>query len=160
MASTASPQHEWLQRLVGEWTFKSEIRMAPDEAPETSTGTETVRSLGGLWVVAEGEMEMPGVGTGSNVMTLGYNPDTNRFVGTWVGSMMTNLWIYDGELDEAQTKLSLQSEGPAMDDSGGSGIYRDVIEMLGENERTLRSFSRQPDGSWLEFVTTTYQRKG
>lgn len=159
MNSTPQPQHEWLQRLVGEWTLESESRMAPDKPLETFKGTEAVRSLGGLWIIAEGEADMPGGTHGRSVMTLGFDSDTGRFVGTWIGTMMTNLWVYDGELNEDQTKLELLCDGPAMDGSGGKDRYRDVIEMTGENERTTRSSVLREDGSWQEFVTMRYRRK-
>jgi len=35
------------------------------------------------------EKEMPDGGTGKTVMTLGYDPQNNRYVGTFIGSMMT-----------------------------------------------------------------------
>jgi Protein of unknown function (DUF1579) len=33
-----------------------------------------VRSLGGLWILAEGQGEMPGCGAATTVLTLGYDP--------------------------------------------------------------------------------------
>jgi hypothetical protein len=42
---------------------------------------------------------VPGGGLARMLMTLGYNPQTRRYTGTWVGSMMTHLWVYDGWLD-------------------------------------------------------------
>src|SRR5688572_23139930 len=92
-------EHEWLQILVGEWTAESETAPEPD-SPPVAPWTETVRSLHGIWIVAEGQGEMPGGGgPATTVMTLGYDPQKNRYVGTWIGSMMTHLWVYDGELD-------------------------------------------------------------
>lgn len=35
-------EHQWLQKLVGEWTYESEALMGPDQPPVKSTGTETV----------------------------------------------------------------------------------------------------------------------
>ena len=94
----AEPQreHRWLDKLVGEWTSESECRMGPDQPAAKSRGVEVVRSLGGLWIVAEGEGEMPGGGTAKTVMTLGYDPRDHRYVGTFVASMMTHLWPYNG----------------------------------------------------------------
>lgn len=42
-------EHEWLQRLVGEWTFEHECSMGPDQPPMKSTGMESVRSLGAIY---------------------------------------------------------------------------------------------------------------
>ena len=52
-------EHRWLQKLIGEWTFDGEATMGPDQPAETFTGRERVRSLGDLWVLAEGEGVTP-----------------------------------------------------------------------------------------------------
>jgi hypothetical protein len=64
-------QHQWLHKLIGEWTFETEATMAPGEPPIKFKGTESVRSLGGVWVLCEGQGEMPGGGIGLTIMTLG-----------------------------------------------------------------------------------------
>ena len=52
-------EHKWLQRMVGEWTYEHNCSMGPDQPPMKATGTETVRSVGGLWTMGEGRGEMP-----------------------------------------------------------------------------------------------------
>ena len=51
-AFPAEPQaeHLWLEKFLGEWESEGEVDMGPDRGPEETTGEETVRSLGGLWV--------------------------------------------------------------------------------------------------------------
>ncbi len=109
---TAEPQkeHQWLQKLVGEWTYESEMIMAPGEPPEKGTGSESVRALGQLWVLLEGQGDLSG--GDASIITLGYDPEKKRFVGTFIGSAMTYLWLYDGELDAAEKVLTLNAEGP------------------------------------------------
>ncbi len=48
---TIEPQkeHQWLQKLVGEWTYESEAEMGPGKPAEKFKGTESVRSLDGKW---------------------------------------------------------------------------------------------------------------
>ncbi len=65
-----------------------------------------MRSLGGLWVLCEGRCEMPGGGAGTTVMTLGFDPARGLFVGTFIASMMTHLWLYEGGLDPELTVLT------------------------------------------------------
>ena len=89
MNAETQKEHQWLQTLVGEWTYVSECSMAPGKAPEKFSGAENVRSLGDLWILCESTGQMPGGGTATMVMTLGYDPGKKRYVGTWVGSMMT-----------------------------------------------------------------------
>ena len=102
MKTEPQKEHQWLQKLVGEWTYEGEATMEPGEPPAKMTGTESVRSLGGLWILAEVQGEMPGGGVATTMMTLGYDPQKRRYVGTWIDSMMTRLWVYEGALDAAE----------------------------------------------------------
>lgn len=151
-------QHAWLRRLVGEWTYEAEA-LEPGKPPQRASGSERVRTLGDLWVIAEGQGEMPGGGTGYTLMTLGYDPQKERFIGTWVGSMMTHMWVYEGELEGDGQVLPLHTEGPSFESPGQMARYKDVIELRGENERVLSSYLQTADGSWQRFMTAHYRRR-
>ena len=159
MKTEPQNEHQWLQKLVGEWTYETEATMGPDQPPEKSTGTESVRSLGGLWILAEGQGEMPGGGAMTMMMTLGYDPQKQRYVGTWVGSMMTHLWVYDGELDAVERVLTLNSEGPAMTGEGKMAKYKDAIEFKSDDHRVLTSHVLGDDAQWHQFMTANDRRK-
>ena len=158
---TPEPQaeHKWLQKLVGEWTMEGECSMGPDQATMKSTGTESVRSIGELWTMGEGRGEMPDGAPALTFMTLGYDPAQKRFVGTFVGSMMTHMWIYNGSLDASGKVLTLDTEGP--DFSGGTGMvaYQDIIEFKSDDHRVLSSQLRDKDGNWQKFMSANYYRK-
>ena len=151
-------EHQWLERLVGEWTYEVEAVMGPDQPPSKHTGAESVRSLGGVWVLCEGRGEMPGGGAATTVMTLGYDPVKKRFVGTFIGSMMTNLWVYEGELDATEKVLTLQAEGPSFTAQGKTAKYKDVIEVKSDDHRVLTSQVLGDDGVWHHFMTANYRR--
>ncbi len=156
----AEPQkeHHWLHRLVGEWTYEIDAPAEPGKTAAKMTGTESVRSLGGLWILGEGRGEMPDGRVATSLITLGFNPETKRFVGTWIGTMMTYLWIYDGELDEAGRVLTLDSDGPAMSNDGKMAKYQDIIELVSDDHRVLTARTLRPDGVWQQFMQTTYRR--
>lgn len=90
MKNEPQKEHEWLQQLVGDWTYECECTMEPGKGkpPEKFKGSERVRTLGGLWLLCEGVGEMPGGGTAATLMTLGYDPGKQKYLGTWVGSMI------------------------------------------------------------------------
>jgi hypothetical protein len=158
----AKPQqeHRWLQKLVGDWIYEGEAPMGPDETPTKFSGTESFRSLGDLWVVGEGQGEMPGGGEATTLLTLGYDPQKKSYVGTWIGTMMTQLWVYDRGEVEGDRKLILHSEGPTMPPTGELTEYREVIEFQGDDKRTFTSHMRAKDGSWQPMMTATYRRRG
>jgi hypothetical protein len=130
----------------------------PGQPQQTWTIEESVRPIGDVWVQAESRGAMPDGSPSVMLITLGYDPDKQRFTGTFVGSMMTYLWIYDGELDDAGRVLTLNAEGPSMAGDGALAKYQDIVEMVGENERILRSRILLPDGKWQEFMSTRYRR--
>ena len=152
-------EHEWLQKLVGEWTFETEPMKGPDGVEAKHKGIDRVRPLGRYWVIGEGEGDMPGGGTAELRMTLGYDVPKKRFVGTWIGSMMPHLWVYDGELDASRMILTLNADGPSMAGDGSMSKYQDIIEFRSDDHRLLRSQVLQKDGTWNHFMTAHYRRK-
>jgi hypothetical protein len=159
MNETPREEHGWLQRLVGSWTFESEGEMGPDQPPFKSTGTETVRPLGGFWILAEGQGTMPDGNPANMLLTLGYDVRQSRFVGTWIGSMMSWHCVYqEGRLDAGGTRLVLEAEGPSFAEEGKSARYRDELEIVAPDHRVLRSSMLMPDGSWHGFMAAHYRR--
>ena len=161
MFAAASEEHRWLQQLVGDWTYEVHAQMGPDKPEEVFHGKEHVRGLGELWVVCEGEGEMPDGDSMQTLMTLGFDPARGHFLGSWAGSMMTHMWIYDGGLDEARRVLTLDTTGPDFSPDaqpGATARYQDIIELTGENTRTLRSQMLGADGQWHQFMLAEYKR--
>lgn len=158
MFTSPQQEHAWLQKLVGDWTMESECVGEPGQPSAKHRGTETVKSIGDLWVVGEGKGEMPGGGTANMMITLGFDPKRNRFVGTWVGSMMAQLWVYEGELDAAKRVLTLNSEGPSFTDPAKLAKYQDIIEIRSDDHRILSSRTLGDDGKWTNFMTAHYHR--
>lgn len=149
-------EHQWLQQLVGEWRYETEA-IKEDGSSEKAMGTETVRSLGEFWVVAEGEMACQGE-MAKTMMTLGYEPYNHRYVGSWVGSMMPHFWCYEGELDIDESVLTLTAEGPNMSAEGTVATYRDTIELKSAEHRVMVSHMLGDDGKWQKYLTVNYRR--
>ena len=154
----AEPQeeHRWLQRLVGEWTYEGKAIMGPGQPPVTMQGAVTARPFGGLWVMIEERGDPARSDARTNIFTFGYSPQKQRFIGTFVDSESTFLWVYDGWLDG--NVLTLESEGPAMA-GPGTATYHDVVELVDDDHWVLRSLVPGEDGQWQEFMTSHYRRK-
>jgi hypothetical protein len=136
MMAEPQAEHRWLRQLVGAWRYEVECTMGPGQPMSKSSGTEAVRTLGGLWVVAESRGEMPSGGPATMLLTLGFDPRRGRFVGTWAGSMMTHLWMYDGALDAAGKVLTLDTD----------------------DHRVLTGRRLGDDGRWHVLMTARYHR--
>ncbi len=160
MNGQAQEQHRWLHQLVGEWSFESEMPVDPADPSKKLAGKETVRSIGGLWVIGEGAGEMPDGQKGITILTIGFDPARGKFVGSFIASMMTHLWVYEGFLDAEGKVLTLEAQGPRFDQPGATALYRDRTEMEGPNVRLLRSLIQNPDGQWMEVMRMRYRRIG
>jgi hypothetical protein len=166
MDATPQVQHQWLDKFIGKWTSASEYQSEPNGEPSKSTGTEIVRfskgeatpTIGGLWIVAEGVGDMPDGCAGQTMMTLGFDPQLNRFVGTFVGSMMTHMWIYNGSLDATQKVLTLDTEGQNFTQTAMTK-YQDIIEFVSDDYRVMKSQILMEDGTWNHFMTAHYRRQ-
>lgn len=144
------PEHEWLQRLVGEW----DVCFAPAFDSAAVSGSEQFSKLGELWVVSAGQAD--GL---QSMMTLGYDPEQQAFVGSWIDSVQTHMWLYRGQLDEGGEALTLETEGPSFSGDAGDRLYRDRIEWIDADNRRMTSSVRMPDGSWAEIMTASARRK-
>ncbi len=160
MANMPKPtaQHEWLQKFVGEWEFTGECSMGPDQPPMKNTGTESIKAIGGYWVVSElncTAMDMPMTG----MTTIGYDAEAKHYTGTWISSMDGHLWEYTGTLNSAGDTLTLETEGPCPMEGGKNVKMRDVVTFKDANHRVMTSSKQDEHGKWVEFMTMTYTRK-
>jgi hypothetical protein len=101
---------------------------------------------------------MPGGGRANTMLTIGYDPKKRHYVGTWLGSMMTQLWIYEGELDESNCTLTLRTEGPDFEVEGSTAKYKEVITLQSDDERSFESYVARGDGQWQKIMTAHYRR--
>jgi hypothetical protein len=151
-------EHEWLQKLVGEWRIESEMVMGPGGPTMKSEGTASVRSLGGLWAFSENKEAMPDGTAMDSYFALGYDVSFKEYRGCTFMSASSHLWKYVGELSADGKTMTLNCEGPSMTQDGETALYRDVIELIDENHRTLTSFGQDEKGEWQKFMTAHYSR--
>lgn len=156
MKTDPTPEHAWLQQLIGEWTYEMEAPGEPGAPPQKFTGTESIRGIGELWIQGEGRGTTPDDKPAIAFLTIGYNAAKKRYVGTWFGSMMDFLWVYDGSRDG--NVLTLETTGPSFDVDGAMANYREVIELKAPSERTFTSFVQGDDGGWKQLMAMTYRR--
>jgi Protein of unknown function (DUF1579) len=154
---TPQKEHEWLKQLEGQWTTEGECNMGPGQPAIKSTGTETGRMVGGFWAVNETKGEMSGMSM-TGIMTVGYDPEKKKYVGTWVDSMSNYMWRYEGTVDAAGKTLTLNTEGPAFMDPSKKARYKEVIEFKSKDHKVFSS-SIEQDGKWVTFMTMHAKRK-
>ena len=132
--------------------------MEPGKPAIKAKGTETSRLIGGFWVVGEGKGEMMNMPF-TSVLTLGYDPDKKKYVGTWVDSMSSYLWKYEGTVDATGKILTLETEGPCPMAPGKLSKFREVTEFKSKDHRVFTSSILADDGKWTTMVTVNSHRK-
>ncbi|HZM00680.1 MAG TPA: DUF1579 domain-containing protein [Planctomycetota bacterium] len=159
-APTPAPpteQHAWLHQLVGEWTFSCSAPAQDGSQPWTMEGTESIRSLGGQWIVAEGRATVDGQPM-QTMMSLGYDPEKQAFIGTWIDTIQPLIWSLRGTLDAGKTTLTLEAEGPSFDDPAKTSLYRDALELKDKDHKSVTSSVQGADGTWTTFMRAEYVR--
>jgi hypothetical protein len=157
MGTSPVAEHQWLQKLVGQWRVENEMTM-PDGSKQTGTGTENVESLGGLWSFGKGQGTMPDGSPMTYYVALGYDVSFKQYRGCMIMSVSSHLWKYTGELSEDGRKMTLNCIGPSMTKDGETANYRDIIEIVDEDHRTLTSMGEDDNGQWQQWMRASYTR--
>jgi hypothetical protein len=152
------PEHAWLNQFVGEWESASEATMGPGQPPMRCAGTIKARMLGGFWMVGEMKSASMGIEV-SGLLTLGYDPQKKKYVGTWVDSMQSTLWQYVGTVEEGGKKIVLEAEGPNFMADNKLTKFRDTYEFKSADEVAITSSMLGDDGKWITFMTGEARRK-
>jgi hypothetical protein len=151
-------QHQWLQQFVGEWNTESKAMMGTDQPPIECTGTLSSRKLGGFWVINEMKGDMMGQ-TIIGVQTIGYDPDKQKYIGTWADSVSSFMWHYIGEVDATGKTLTLEAEGPNFMGDGKPTKFHDVYQFKSADEIAISSKMLASDGKWITFMSGTAKRR-
>jgi hypothetical protein len=158
MGTKPTKEHEWLQKLVGEWRIESEMLVEPDAPKVKSTGTASVKSLDGLWAFSENKETMPNGVPVTTYFALGYDVTFKEYRGCIIMSASSHLWKYTGTLSDDGKTMTLDCEGPDMVKDNATAFYRDIIELIDDNHRTYTSFMQDEHGAWQEFAKADYFR--
>jgi hypothetical protein len=139
-------EREWLKQFAGEWHG------------DVGDAVWTTRTLGGYWTVFDIKGTMGGTSM-TAILTLGYDAQKKKYVGTWVDSVFPHLWILEGTLDASGKILPLETEGPNPSAGGKMTKMRDTIEIKSNDHFVMTSSMRGDDGKWIDFMTVNYRRK-
>ncbi len=72
--------------------------------------------------------------------------------------MSSHLWKYVGELSADGKTMTLNCTGPSFAVDGETAPYRDIIEIIDDNHRTLTSYGQNENGEWQQFMKARYMR--
>lgn len=150
-------EHAWLEKFVGQWSTDMKAKMGPDQPAMQCNGTMSSRSIGGFWVINEMKGDMAGEPM-TGIQTIGYDTTKKRYVGTWVDSMTSYMWRYEGSVDKTGKVLTLEADGPNFMSEGKLTKFQDIYEVSSEDELKMTSRMQGDDGQWVTFMSGTFKR--
>jgi len=108
---------------------------------------------GGRWLVTDFKNHTTGF-EGHGIY--GYNAASGRYVGTWVDDMRTNLYVGEGEWDEATATMTYRWK--ATMPNGQAMAWRETSQLVSADEQLFRVLFPLPDGSDFEMMRAVYRR--
>lgn len=152
--ASPSPEHEVLKKDVGTWKAKMTMWEGEGEPAMEAEGVETNRMMGDFWIVSTFKMDfggMPFEGHGTN----GYDPKTEKFVGSWVDSTSPYAMHMTGTYDEKTSTFTFKSEGLGPDGQPTKG--KSVIVYKDDDHRTFTMYDIV-DGKEVKKMVVEYER--
>lgn len=146
-------QHRALMRSVGSWEGTMKTWM-PDMPEQSMRCTEENVAFGPFWMTSTFECDFMGMPYRGQGVT-GYDPMTNKFVGTWYDNMKPFLAVMEGE-QGADGKLTMRWKGPDMTGTMQSHRY----EMVHQGESYTATFYEGEGAAARKSMEMHMKRKG
>ncbi|MDY0039439.1 MAG: DUF1579 domain-containing protein [Desulforhabdus sp.] len=155
--ATPGAPHKSLGKMAGSWNVECKSWMEPGKPPMESTGTSEQKMIfGGRYLQQEFTGDMMGSPfTGMGIV--GYDNHTKKFVSTWIDSMSTGIYFFEGSAGE-NDKIIIQ-ESSYDDPIMGPTKYRSVSRIVDDNTLTFEMYSIDKSGKEAKMMEMTYKRK-
>jgi Protein of unknown function (DUF1579) len=154
---TPGAPHKRLAGLAGNWITKTRAWMEPDKPPMEGTGTcEQRMLLGGRYLQQEYTGEMMGSPfTGINV--IGYDNHTKKYVSTWIDSMSTGIYYFEGTASAEGKTITQKSRYD--DPVRGPMVWRSVTRIVDNNTLKYEMYLTPRRGKEEKMMEMTVTRK-
>ena len=154
---TPGAAHKTLAKLTGTWATKTKAWMEPDKPPTEGAGTcEQKMVLDGHYLQQKYTGEMMGSPfTGINL--LGYDNHTKKYVSTWIDSMSTGIYYFEGTAS-ADGKTITQ-ECSYDDPVRGPMVWRSVTKIVNDNTVEYEMYLTPKGGKEEKMMEMTVSRK-
>ncbi len=155
--ATPGAPHKLLARMAGSWNTKTRSWPEPDKPPTESKGTCELKMLfDGRYLQQECSGEMMG-SPFSGVGVTGYDNHTKKFVSTWMDSMSTGIYFFEGT-GSADGKGFTQ-ESHYADAVQGPMKWRAVTRLVDDNSFVFEMYGTHKKGKEEKMMEMTYTRK-
>jgi hypothetical protein len=155
--ATPGAPHKMLASLAGSWTTRTRAWMEPDKPPMEGTGTcEQKMLLDGRYLQQEYTGEMMG-STFIGINLVGYDNHTRKYVSTWIDSMSTGIYCFEGSAGADGKIITQQSSYD--DPVRGPMIWRSVTKIVDNNTLKYEMYLTPKGGKEEKMMEMTVTRK-
>jgi hypothetical protein len=155
--ATPGSVHKVLAKMAGRWDTKTKSWMEPDKPPMESTGTcELKMLLGGRYLQQECSGDMMG-SPFTGVGVTGYDNHTKKYLSTWMDSMSTNIFFFEGTGSADGTSFTQESRYD--DPVQGPMKWRAVTRIVDDNKLVFEMYGAHKKGKEEKMMEMTYTRK-
>ncbi len=151
---TPQPEHALLRRFVGEWSFVKKAVPADGKSAIVGRGEISARMVGDFFALCQWKGDLYGTDFEA-VQTLGYSITKKQYVGTWIDSILSHLWHFEGEANKAGNKVVVIAEGPGPGD--GTAEFKETYDFRSPDEIVITGEMKQGN-QWIPFMTTELKR--
>ncbi len=159
MAPQPTAEHARLKESAGTWSVDCTFFMDPSGEPMQNTATEVVEMVGDFWTVSRFTCDFMGMPFEGRA-TLGYDPASGKWISSWIDSMSTFLFKFDGGYDAEGKVLTMTGKGP-FPGSGSPDLtdFRTTEEQVDPDTRKFEMFITMPDGTENKMMSYVYSRQ-
>jgi hypothetical protein len=155
--ATPGAPHKLLAKMAGSWHTKTKSWMEPDKPPMESSGTcEQKMLLGGRFLQQEFTGEMMG-STFTGIGVAGYDNHTRKYVSTWMDSMSTGIYFFEGTASADGKTITQESRYD--DPIKGPMNWRAVTKIVDDNTQVFEMYGIDKTGREEKMMEMTYTRK-
>jgi hypothetical protein len=156
LGSPGAP-HKMLAKLTGSWTTRTRAFMEPDKPPAEGAGTcEQKMIFDGRYLQQEYTGEMMG-SPFHGINMLGYDNHTKKYVSTWIDSMSTGIYYFEGTASEDGKTITQESRYD--DPVRGPTLWRSVTRIVDDNTLEYEMYLTSKGGKEEKMMEMTVARK-
>ena len=155
--ATPGAPHKLLARMAGSWNTRTKCWMQSNKAPMESTGTcQQKMLLGGRFLQQEFTGEMMG-SPFTGIGMAGYDNHTRKHVSTWMDSMGTGIYFFEGSAGADGKTITQTSRYD--DPVQGPMQWRAVTRIVDDNTLVFEMYGTGKSGKEEKMMEITYTRK-
>lgn len=153
----ASPgaAHSLLARMEGSWDVRSTCWMEPGNPLESTGISEQRMVLDGRFLHQEFSGEMTW-GPFHGIGYLGYDNHTRKYVSTWMDSMGTGIYYFEGTASDDGKTITQTCDYD--DPVQGPVTWRTVTSLVNDDTMTFEMYSTNASGTEVKMAEMTYTR--